>query len=512
LYALELDEGRRHNEELAALHAPPVPEEPEPEPEPVDVLDVRTSIHASAASSSLLSAAHDDDTIVIPQPPRRRTSPDQKSKTDSAADLNLHSFVLSSTSPDGASPARYTAPVIPDPTSRILEKIPLEGSFSIDASMHGAHKSRLPLTISVTLAILFRASLRLSHIRAHEEAGSLTLGDANFLEWIARVYPRDYQNCVIGASTIRIDRVPWTTFHAGSYAFKLDAGDHIFPTLSTIFPLFIFGQTRMELAIIGVSDREDYPVLDHAERTLMYLCEKAGAQLSVTHEKRSLMPDGATTVVISTRSLSQYLRALDLIDRGNVTKVRVQAVFGHKTMRSTGHVILERMKEIAAERYHRLKLPCEWSSQWLKADGMYFGVIFSLECSNGEVVHESSFRNQRGFHSPMQVADDAMEVLAQFLVTPYSVDAHAQLPALMLMALAKGRSRIRTTALHADSVLAIKYLECVAGVRFDIRRGVVVPQNHARFRDPMLDARLRWEDTVLIECDGCGLENMFMHT
>lgn len=525
LYEIELSEGRRANEELMAKYPSTPPAEEVSTPPPVKSPSAMRQPIDAGSSPSL--TRYGKDMIVIPASSSPRKNMGSPSKVGASVDNS--GFVWSPLSNSAAlssirlgSTATIAHPLfgqaLDDPMGPIPQKLPSDLSIAVDASMHGLGRFSLSVALPVVLGVLFRASLSLSHIHAHDEEGGLSSTEASLIEWLAKVTSRNYQNCVVGAKQIRIEPVPWVDFlpfQKSAFRIKIQGRfDHLFPYLSVLVPIFIFGKERMELAVEGPSDREGYPVLEHALALIPFLYAAAGAQIHIAHEKRSVQPQGQTVLVIQTRSLVKYLRPLLLDDRGNCVKVRVLGLVGHHAMRSTGHILIDRLREIFHERCLKFenKVEMEWGSQWVKADGLYFGVYMEMTCTTGMVVRSSLFRNAKGFHSPMQMAEEAFDALFHFLNTPYCVEGQAMAAALVIMALAKGRSRIRTEfPLSEEAMACVSYLECMTGVRFTMHRGSQLVPTDARYLDHQLEhVRLAWENTCIVECEGCGFENLFI--
>eukprot|EP00762_Andalucia_godoyi_P003726 ANDGO_08546.mRNA.1 putative RNA 3'-terminal phosphate cyclase len=526
LYDIELEEGKRANLELSAKYAAesdpeilrsPKSEVPRSSKSPRNAM-MREFIES--AQSPSLEPFVDTDTIVVPvvESPKKqdarksqvlRGSPEQPS-----AHVPFAPFDAPISFPKSM---RLGSQVLDDSVGLIPQRLPTDMSLAVDASMHGIDRFSLSVGIPVVFAVLFRAGLSLSHIHAHDEEGGLSVTEANLIEWLSKVYSRNYQNCVVGASRIRIDPVPWNDFlpcGLSSFQFRLDGPhDHLFPYLCILPVAFVFGKERMDLALEGPSNREGYPVLEHCLALIPYLYQLAGAQIHMMQEKRPVVRNGKTVVVIQSRSLVKHLNPLVLEDRGDCVHVKVLGLVGHHASRSTGHILIDRLRELFNERFRKVRdnVQIEWGSAWVATEGLYFGISIEMTTSSGMVVRSSQFRNAKGFQSPSQMAEDAFLLLDRFLKVPYCVENQALGPCLVIMALAKGKSRVRTEyPLSQQSVGVISYLECVTGVHFSVTRSPPLPQGHPRHTDAKLQhVRLLWEDTVLVECEGCGFENPF---
>lgn len=538
LIALELVEGQQHNEKLKESYSPPPapsasdPGSPEAERQELARLQQTRHVVSSSADGRRLRPEFEEDELIVLPVPRRDLLTGSAPISNHGSQHNVDSFVmthstspLSSSSPRGSSiyPRQQQqqsfaglSPVVSDPAftypSRVLGEVPV----TVDAVCHGAGCGRVPVLVTVTLSALFRYPLVLNHIRSHEPAGGLTVGDANFLEWISRVYPRKYQNCVQGAQYIRIENYPWLDFRPGKFEYRLDEEDHVWLDVAVLFPLFLFGKERMELALHGATDREGFPVAEHMCTALPFLCECAGAKFDLSVESRSLTPTRTSTIVMKSLSVVRYLRPLNLVERRPIVGVSGKAIFGRGTHKSTGSVILEKIQSLVQTRY-RSKLPCKMDCSFVRAEGFHFGVVFFIETmaapgdvSLPQVVCFSAFRNNTGFHHPGTLAEAAVEHLARAIAVPYCVDADALLPALVVMTLAKGRSRIRTVKPSMQALVMMQYLELMSGVKFSVSREAVAHSESHRLREELLrDVTLRWEDTYVVEVDGVGFENPF---
>jgi len=124
------------------------------------------------------------------------------------------------------------------------------------------------------------------------------------------------------------------------------------------------------------------------------------------------------------------------------------------------------------------------------AQGVATGIIVVVETSTGCLFGGSAL-GERG--KPAEdVAQEAVAELIQDLKTGACVDQYLQDQLIIFMALANGKSKIKTGPLTLHTTTAIHFAELLSGCKFVVRKTSEEEQI------------VKGENSYMIECDGIG--------
>jgi len=188
-------------------------------------------------------------------------------------------------------------------------------------------------------------------------------------------------------------------------------------------------------------------------------------------------------VFCSVRSLTEALPPVTLTERGPVQLIRGEARVG-----GLPFIIAERMKNAAcatliaaavSPTIIRIDAVRETQEEAFGSGG---GILLFAETDNGCVIGGSSVSTKS--RDPEEIGKKAAEELLRNLRHDGCVDEHLQDQIIIFIALAKGRSTIKTGPLTDHTITAIKIAEQMTGATFHLQ------QNPSGF--------------VIISCDGIG--------
>jgi len=254
-------------------------------------------------------------------------------------------------------------------------------------------------------------------------------------------------------------------------------------------PGLLFLPHPAHVTLKGGTNADKAPLVDYMQEVFLPMFHKLfGGDIKLDIVRRGFYPRGGGIVTVETKSLKGSLKAINLTERGNITKIRCEAVVSGRLPKH----IAERMAKSVSDTFAASefsKVPLEIKTivadqQSSPSDGCFVMVVCESEkgCRLG-----CSAIGKRGVSSEA-VGKEAADELLKNLREGGCVDEYLQDQLIIYMALAKGRSVIRTGPLTLHTRTAIHFAQEVAGAKFEVKED-------------------KDGQSFLISCEGIGYES-----
>ena len=211
------------------------------------------------------------------------------------------------------------------------------------------------------------------------------------------------------------------------------------------------------------------PAIEYFQTVLFPLLAKLGCRVECQVLRRGYYPAGGGEICVRVWPL-HHLEPLDMTDFGTLTSIHVQA-FVSRLSKRLGD-------EMARHAVAKLRsLYPSWSSLITdevlvvpshESGGACTGLIVLARTSTGCVLARSAL-GKKGM-SGQATADEAVDALRGDIEARACVDEYMQDQLVVLMALARGKSRVACGPLSLHTRTAIHFAQLMTGVEFKVER------------------------------------------
>ncbi|KAI0781224.1 RNA 3'-terminal phosphate cyclase [Trametes elegans] len=341
------------------------------------------------------------------------------------------------------------------------------------------------LRIAVALSALLSKPIEINNIRASRNPPGLKYQHAAGLQLAAEICSAHLQGCDTGSRSILF--CPLTKPEV-SKCYTADPGTagSIALMLQISLPCLLFSSTPAPpsgLILRGGTNATQAPQIDYTEHVFLpFLRAHFGLQPTLNIVKRGYYPKGGGEVHVSIPPVRGPLPAVTLTERGGVRAVRGRSYVAGlpkslaESMRAAAIQVLvecgvaEGAISVAAVR----EKPSD-------AVGSGSGIVLWAETDGGCVVAGSAL-GRKGIE-PARVGREAAIELASNLANGGCMDEYMQDQMIIFLALAEGKSRVKTGPLTLHTRTAIWVAEQLSDAKFQVEES---------------------GSSTIIECDGIG--------
>ncbi len=246
-------------------------------------------------------------------------------------------------------------------------------------------------------------------------------------------------------------------------------------------PCLLFSKTRMTATLRGGTDAEMAPPVDYMKNVLAPNLRRFGASFDCIVNRKGYFPRGGGEIVLVVDApLREALQPVDLTDAGVVNGIRISASVAGKLPKRLAEEMADAARKILLKKYDNVDITTEAFVE-PKAFGNGSSIFIKAETSTGCVLGSSAIGNPKV--KPWKTGEKAALELLESLSSGACVDQWMQDQLIMYMALARGKSRVRTGALTLHTRTAIHVSQTLSHAKFDV---------------------IADQDNFVIECIGIG--------
>eukprot|EP00116_Pleurobrachia_bachei_P004890 sb/3465152/ len=269
---------------------------------------------------------------------------------------------------------------------------------------------------------------------------------------------------------------------AGKYTVDVKTAGSVALLLQTSLPCLLFASEASTLVLKGGTNADFAPPIDYFTRVFSHYAALFGVRYETEVVRRGFNPRGGGEVEVKIHPLT-HLQPVTLLERGDPVSATVSVLGG------TGKRCLHPAVSLLSRRFGDLKISTEVLEEGCQEG---WGITILLKTNKGCLLAASSVgANKR---SPERLATDTTERLIKDYEEGGCCDCYMQDQVIILAALARGTSRIRTGPLTLHTKTAIHVCEALTGARFSVTK-----EENGNLG----------EQSYVIECEGVGHTNMF---
>eukprot|EP00912_Choanoflagellata_sp_UC4_P002113 UC4_evm10s1341 len=256
-------------------------------------------------------------------------------------------------------------------------------------------------------------------------------------------------------------------------------------------PCCLFSQTPCSLILRGGTNADMAPQVDYMRCVFIPIVKSMGIEVTLDIKKRGFFPRGGGEVILSTKNPIDFLKPIVLMERGEVKRLKCRAFVGGSFSTS---IYAESLAEKTVACLKELSaIKDQISNEILKTidieavpEGNFldnaWGVLLVAETSSGCILAGSSLGgarkpNENEINSSFdKVAQSAASMLVENLSHGGTVDEYLQDQLIIFMAMAHGRSLLRTGQLTMHTKTAIHFARELCGATISIEEKIANSQ------------------------------------
>ncbi|TFY56043.1 hypothetical protein EVG20_g9088 [Dentipellis fragilis] len=341
------------------------------------------------------------------------------------------------------------------------------------------------LRVAIALSVLLAKPIAIDNIRGNRKPPGLKHQHAAGLRLAAEICSAQLDGCELGSTSIafRPSVEPQISRH-----YKADSGTagSIALLLQISLPCLVFSPTPIassNLILHGGTNAIQAPQIDYIQHVFLpFIHKHFGFEPRIKVVKRGYFPKGGGEVHIEVPPVRGPLPAVTLIERG-----KVKAIYGRSYVAGLPKSVAEAMRAAAMDVL--MKSGVDAGSIDVKAVrekpsdcvGSGSGIVLWAETEDGCIIAGSAL-GRKGV-DPGCVGQDAARELASNLAHGGCVDEYMQDQMIIFLALAQGKSRVKTGPLTLHTRTAIWVTEQLSGAKFYVEES---------------------GNSCIIECEGMG--------
>uniref|UniRef100_A0A182IJ36 RNA 3'-terminal phosphate cyclase n=1 Tax=Anopheles atroparvus TaxID=41427 RepID=A0A182IJ36_ANOAO len=358
---------------------------------------------------------------------------------------------------------------------------PSSNIFDIDGSVleGGGQILRMALCFSA----LTRTAVRIRNIRQGRKKPGLAAQHLAGVELLRDICQGRVHKAALGSTEIEFH--PGHIAH-GRFVGHVQTAGSVALLLQAALPIAIFSSGPITLDLRGGTNADMAPQVDFLTEIFRPNMERFGASFDFDLIRRGYFPKGGGQCIVEVKPV-QSLRAINLIESGTIRRFFGWSFVAGVLPVKIAHEMASGAKSVLSQiSSSRVDVEVYKESLDMAPEGNCSGIILGCETSTGAILGGSALGEARKKSS--QSGEEAAQEIRSAIEAGACVDRHVQDMLIILMALADGRSRIRTEALTMHTKTAIYVTELMTKAKFN-----VIEENGR---------------SVIIECNGIGLRNI----
>ncbi|KAL2650423.1 hypothetical protein R1flu_018551 [Riccia fluitans] len=339
----------------------------------------------------------------------------------------------------------------------------------------------------VSYSALLRKPVRIITIRAQRRPPGLRAQHLKGIELVQKLCGASVDGGVVTSETLTflpgplqssVEEICADTQTAGSITLLIQTALPVLLFLPTTSDTITAGAGKTTSVLLkGGTNATCAPQVDYFLHVFLPIAERmfGNHRVSATVLRRGYYPKGGGEVRLEVSPLQsgEKIRAIDLTERGEVTRIRGYIYVGGVLPKSMAwemqRIVLRELKlaNISKENFLKLEQDLSVCKENI-ASGGGSGVVLWAETDTGCILAGSAI-GERG-KTPVSVSVEACSELLQNLETGACVDEYLQDQLIILMALAEGKSRVLTGPISLHTQTAIWVAKEMTGVDFSVEK------------------------------------------
>lgn len=319
------------------------------------------------------------------------------------------------------------------------------------------------LRISTALSVLLKKPIIVEKIRAGRKDGGLKPQHLTGIKLLKEISDANLSGAEIRSTEINFDP---QTLKSGTFIADTKTAGSVGLIIQNALPCLIFSKSECQLHLRGGTNADHSPQIDYFEHVFKPIANKMNINFDLEILRRGFYPQGGGEVFVKTKPVKK-LKSIELIDFGKVVKIYgrafVAGVLPIKIATSMSETAINILKPLYPEISINIEIVKETQG---KSIGNGCGIFVIAETNTGCFLAGSALGSKRV--SAEQVAQNAVKSLLNDLKYEACVDEYLQDQLIIFMALAEGKSRIKTAPLTLHTKTAIHFTEMLTGIKFNV--------------------------------------------
>ncbi|KAJ0032839.1 hypothetical protein NQD34_002920 [Periophthalmus magnuspinnatus] len=337
------------------------------------------------------------------------------------------------------------------------------------------------LRVSAALSCITGSPIKITKIRAGRSQPGLKAQHLSGLQLVSELCGGTLHGAALGSTDISLSP---GRIRAGSHTADTQTAGWLCAVLCALF-----SESNTQLCLRGGTNAEMAPQIDYTVKIFKPIVEKFGVNFDCDIKMRGFYPKGGGEVRVTVNPVKELLPVV-MTERGSITKIYgrayVAGVLPFKLAKDMSTAAVRTIRKEIKDLYINIQ-PLQEKE---KAYGNGNGIIIIAESSTG-CLFAGSALGKKGVYAD-KIGIEAAEMLLRNIRHNGCVDEFLQDQLIIFMALAKGKSRIRTGAVTLHTQTAIHIAEQLTQAKFIISK---------------CSDDLSGNTTFLIECEGSGAMN-----
>nr|CAH8838715.1 unnamed protein product [Trichobilharzia regenti] len=322
------------------------------------------------------------------------------------------------------------------------------------------------LRSAVAISAITGRPVEVCNIRAGRSNPGLSNQHLAALEISAKVCSGSLTSCALGSTKIALTPGQITP---GSYEADAKTAGSVSLMLQAVGPILAFASGPSEVILRGGTDASFAPPIDFMNKVTSNYFKRLGLNYELQVIRRGFYPQGGGIVKVLISPVQGSLTAISLLELGSVQSISGYSFVAGKVPERVAH----EMKTEASRCIGRLFPKCSVDIHSFResddrCQGNVATFMYMLHTSTDCILAVSGISAPRG-PSHKQLVSEAFESLYKYVEIGACCDEHIQDQLIIPMALAKGKSQIRTGPLTMHTKTVIYVAELMLGVKFEIQ-------------------------------------------
>jgi len=344
------------------------------------------------------------------------------------------------------------------------------GQVTIDGS-HGEGGGQI-LRSSLALSALTGKPLRIFKIRSGRKNPGLRPQHLTAVRAAATICNAKVDGAKVNSTELNFEP---TNLCGGSFVFDVSAdqpsagsGTLVF---QTVFPALLFSQQTSSVRIVRCGTHVPFsPPYDYIARVFLPMAQRMGANGKLTLVKAGWFPRGNGELEAEIQPVNRPLKPINLTERGNLKRIWVLSALSNLKRSIAIRQANQAVNRLLSIGFHQSEIEVEISELPSPSTGTVVFVCAEFE----NVIAGFSALGELGKPAE-KVADEAVDDFAEYWRTDAPVDKHLADQLVLFMALADGKSVIKTSALTQHTLTHIWVIEQFLPVRFEVQGNLGEP-------------------------------------
>ncbi|EGC34717.1 hypothetical protein DICPUDRAFT_88174 [Dictyostelium purpureum] len=367
-------------------------------------------------------------------------------------------------------------------TKETIEEKPI---YKIDGSILEGGGQILRNTVA--LSSLFDKAILIEKIRYNRDQPGLKNQHKTGIDLMAKLFKAHITGSSVGSTRLYYQPTLRSIKDDGVIEADTKTAGSVCLIIQVALPCLIFAPHSVKMVLGGGTNCDFAPAADYMENVFLPIATSMGFQCDMKIDKKGFYPKGGGAVTITTQPLTEPLKPITIVNKGNVNRIVIQAFYTSRISPVVAERMVNTSRKLIKKDFKKVEIETEIidMSKYSFGDGTY---IFIRAFTDTGCVYGST--GNGAIRVPAEtIAEDATNSLLKDLQDGGCVDEYLQDQLIIFMALAKGKSIIKTGPISLHTQTSIHYTSLMTGATFKI--------------SPVAE-RLPGEETFYIECDGIG--------